>query len=133
MAAIWTNSPEISDVVLYEEKKDIGFCRKQATVNVTAAFKIGTVVEDTIGDGTYDGINAAATATLSADVGIVIDDAVYDGVTGDRTITILNMPAGGIAAIKDTGLAFLDALDAAQTLIVTNALAARGMKIYQTV
>lgn len=132
MAAILSSRPEISDVVLYEQLKEYGHCRLDATVNVTAAFQIGTVV-DNDGDGTYSIVAAADVATLNADVAVVIDDAVYDGTTGDRTITLLQMPALGVAGVKDIGLAFADALSAGQKTTVYNALKAKGINVITTV
>ena len=132
MASILDSKPEISDVVLYESEKARGHCRIQATVNVTSAFQIGTVV-DNDGDGTYTGILNAGVGTITADVAVVIDDAVYDGVTGDRTITLLQMPALGIAGVKKGGLAYLDAVSDSNKLIVEAALALKGMKTFITV
>ena len=132
MASILTSKPEISDVILYEQFKEYGHCRITATVNVTAAFEIGTVV-DNDGDGTYTGILNAGVGTINADVAVVIDDAVYDGVTGDRTIALMQMPAGGVAGLKKGGLKYLDTVSASNKLIVEAALALKGMKTFLTV
>ena len=127
MPSILDSKQEISDVVLYELLKEYGHCRVNATVNVTSVFEIGTVVDDD-GDGTYSGVAAADVATLNANVAIVIDDRVYDGTTGDRVITLLQMPAGGVAGVKIDGLKYLDALTAGNKLTVQAALAAKGIK-----
>lgn len=131
MASILSSVPEISDVVLYELLKEYGHCRVQATTLLTAAFVIGTVVQND-GDGTYSGVAAADVATLDADVAVVIDDGIY-GVTGDTSITLLQMPAGGVAGVKDIGLAYLDALSAGQKTTVQTALAVKGIKTIATV
>ena len=133
MASILDSKQEISDVVLFEDWKEYGLCRSKETVNVTAAFEIGTVCEDTVADNTYDGILAADVATLSADVVIVIDDAIYDGVTGDRSITVLKPDVNASCGVKIAGLKYLDTLTSGNKLTVQAALAAIGIKSFTTV
>jgi len=131
MPSILTSKPEISDVVLYEQFKEYGHCRVNDTVTVTAGMEIGTVVEwDTT---KYVAVLNGGVALLDTNVAVIIDDAVYDGVTGDRTLTLLQMPAGGVAGVKIGGLQYQDAVSAANKLIVQAALAVKGMKSFVTV
>lgn len=128
MSTVLTSQRKLGDVVKYEELVSKGHCRQTATVNVTSAFQVGTVV-DNDGDGTYSIVAAADVATLATDVAIVIDDAVYDGVTGDRSIVILSLNRGGEAGVAGAALSFADALSGPQRATVYAALEAKGFQV----
>ena len=136
MASILTSKQEISDVVLFEQFKEYGFCRSREVVNITAAAEIGLVCQDKVSDNTYEGVANGDVATLTSDLVILIDDKVYEYVQtndlGDKTVAVLKMPVNGSAGLKRGGLKYLDAVSGANKTTVEAALEALGMKVYQT-
>lgn len=127
MATALTSNRRVGDVVKYETLADKGHCRKEATVNVTAAFQNGTVIKND-GDDTFSILATADVATLgTTEVGIVVDDVVYDGTTGDRTITVMTLHRQGEAGIAWEALSFADTI--ADEPAVIAALEARGFNV----
>jgi len=132
MASILDSKPEVSDVVLYEDFKEYGHTRAALTTTRTTAFEIGMVVK--VVAGVYSGVtDAQITAGITTDVAVVIDDTVYDVTAGNVSTVLLQMPAGGAAGIKRSGLKFLDAVGAANLTKIEVLLAAKGIKTYTTV
>lgn len=133
MPSIATSNRTIGDVVKHEDLTQWGICRTQATVLAATGMQIGSVLESD-GDGTYSWVEDADVAGLPADVGILIDEGIYDGVTGDRTLTLLNIPVPGAnAVIAKNTLSYGDAVSAPNQVIVEAALAARGILLVDQV
>lgn len=127
MTKIATRSVKPSAVLVYELFPEYGFCRSSDTVTVVAGMDIGSVVQ--LSGGKYVGVNAAAVATLNADVRVIIDPNITSLATGDQTVVTWKV---GPAAISRGGLKFLDTLTTGQINTVAAALDAKGIRVLTT-
>ena len=127
MPKIATRTIKPSQVIVYESAKEFGHCRTDDTVTVEAGMDVGAVVQ--LSGGKYVWVNAAAVATLNADVRIVVDLDTPNTAAGDATLTTLSMAAGGYAGVAKGGLLFKDTLTAGQVNTVIAALNKKGIKV----
>lgn len=128
MTAIATRGNKPSNVVVFEDHKEFGYCRAVNTVTVEAGMDIGAVV--VLDTGKYKWVEAADIATLAADVRVVVDQNTHDSAVGDASlVTIFRGPAG----VARGGLKFKDTLTSGQIDTVAAALEAKGIKVMQQV
>ena len=128
MSAIATRGAKPSNVVVFEDHKEFGYCRAVNTVTVEAGMDIGAVV--VLDTGKYKWVEAADIATLAADVRVVVDQNTLSTAAGDASlVTIFRGPAG----VARGGLKFKDALTSGQIDTVAAALELKGIKVMQQV
>lgn len=128
MSAIAVRGNKPSNVVVFEDNKEYGYCRAVNTVTVQAGMDIGAVV--VLNAGKYVWVTAAMVATLATDVRVVVDQNTHDTTAGDASlVTVFRGPAG----VARGGLKFKDALTSGQIDTVAAALEAKGIKVMQQV
>lgn len=128
MTKIATRTNKPSAGLVYEEFPEYGHCRSSDTVTVVAGMDIGSVVQ--LSGGKYVGVNAAAVATLNADVRIILDPEITSMSAGDQKVTTLR---SGSAGWSKGNLKFLDTLTTAQINTVVAALEAKNIRVLATV
>ena len=133
MTKLATRSNKLSNVVVYEQYIEHGHCRSDATVTVVAGMDIGSVVY--LSSGKYVTLTATAAGTPAnlTSIAIVIDSKTPVTAAGDATLTVLNMPAGGVAGVSKNGLVLGSGTwDSTLKAAVYAALQARGIKVLTT-
>ncbi len=124
MSSIATRGAKPSNVLVYEQFPEYGYCRSVDTVTVEAGMDIGAVV--VLDTGKYKWVEAADVATLAADVRVVIDLNTSTTTAGDASLVTIKRGAAGVAR---GGLKFKDALSAGQITTVATALETKGIQV----
>jgi hypothetical protein len=131
MTKLATSNKKLNEVLAHEYAPESGFCRTTATVTVVAGMDVGAVLR--LSAGKWVWVAAADVATLPADVAVLIEAGYGRDLPtlapGDYSLTLL---VAGPSGVKSAGLQYKDALSGAQKTTVQAALAAKGIKTFQS-
>jgi hypothetical protein len=131
MTKLATSNKKLNEVLAHEYAPESGYCRKTATVTVETGMDVGAVV--VLAAGKYVWVEAADVATLGADVAVVIEAGFGKDMpnltAGDHALTLL---VAGPSGVKSAGLQYKDTLTTNQKAPVQAALAAKGIKTFQS-